>query len=157
MKDKRGIARTIAASVVLFWLGAGPLGAQTSPPAAPDANAAEILVKSSLMTLNDANLTGNYAVFHARFHPAQQPRVSVQLLTDVFARFRNDKNNFEAVVAMKPVYTEGPSVDRPGMLKMKGHFDTRPQRITFDLAYVREGEEWRLLRILINVVRAPQQ
>lgn len=159
MKIGFAYARARAAAVLLLWAGAMPAAAQESPPDTSRAPAAldpikmEVLVKTSLMSLNDANLTGNYAVFHARANFM----VSAERVSEAFARFRNAKDNIDYIVALKPVYTEGPSVIGRDLLRMKGHFDSRPSRVTFDLAYVRSGEQWRLVRILVNIVPAPNQ
>jgi hypothetical protein len=56
---------SIARSIVLLFLMLMPVvaGAQNKVP--PE-QVLEALVKSTLLSFNDANMTGNYSVFHAK-------------------------------------------------------------------------------------------
>ena len=51
----------------------------------------EALVKSTLMTFNDANVTGNYAVFHAKLSKPFRQQYTVERLKETFKEFSEKK------------------------------------------------------------------
>ena len=52
----------------------------------------EILIKAILMSFNDANVTGNYAVFHARLSKPFRDKYSAEQLEEVFKPFTRRKS-----------------------------------------------------------------
>lgn len=114
----------------------------------------EILVKTTLLTFNDANVTGRYEVLHARLHPEFQKAFSPGRLADGFKPFRDQRIDLGLIVIYKPVVTEGPSVDARGWLGVKGHFETRPSRVLFDLAFARDRDAWKAVNIHVRVAPA---
>jgi hypothetical protein len=178
MRTRQALAR-LALAAVLAAAGALPASAQGQPGAAApsariypggevNANPApsasgvprddilEVMVRSVLVTFNDANLTGNYAVLNARFHPQFRQEAPPERLASIFAAFRTNKVNIAPLPVHRPVYAAPPGIDRDGLLVAKGQFDTRPWYTTFDLAWRREGDQWWLWRINVRV-RPPEQ
>ena len=101
------ITRRVGGLVLLLLL-AVPTAAQTTVPAA---RPLEALVKGSLMTLNDANLTGDYRVFHARLSEPFRKQYPPDRLKATFKEF-NDKNvDIDIVTAMTPTYDQPPYVE----------------------------------------------
>lgn len=133
------------------FMNPAPLG-----PGVPRDDIMETMVKGALMTFNDANLTGNYAVMHERLHPLFRQQVPAERLASIFAAFRTNKINLIPVLAHKPIYTEGPAIDSDGLLAVKGYLETRPWRTNFDLAWRRDGDVWWLWKINVRV-RPPEQ
>jgi hypothetical protein len=129
-----------------------PTVAQSSLPAA---RPLEALVKSSLMSFNDANLTGNYEVFHARLSKPFRQLFSPRDLRKAFKEFADKSIDLDIVAALTPVYAEPPAVDEKGKLLLKGYFATEPTRVNFDMEFIPSDGEWRLLRIHVHVGPAP--
>ena len=147
------IAR-LGALVLLLAASTAPVPtiAQSSLPAA---RPLEAMVKSSLMSFNDANLTGNYEVFHARLSKPFRQLFSPRDLQKAFKEFADKSIDLDIVAALTPVYAEPPSVDPAGKLLLKGYFATEPTRVNFDMAFIPSEGEWRLLRIHVHVGPAP--
>ena len=67
---------------------------QPAPPAVapvlkiPDGTAQSILIRRTLLTLNDANLTGNYTVFRDRAAPSFQSANNAAKLSEIFTKLR---------------------------------------------------------------------
>lgn len=131
----------------------GPLVANPAlpGPGIPRDDILEVMVKSTLMTFNDANLTGNYAVLSARMHSVFRQQAPPERLASVFAGFRTNKIDLAPLLAHKAVYTESPSIDANGILSVKGQLETRPWRTSFDLAWRREQGGWWLWKINVRV------
>ena len=125
--------------------------------AAPAANAVtlptdteqEILIKATLMTFNDANLTGNYSVLFDKSSAPFRRQITAAKLSDAFKVFRDKKINMDSVVASE-IDSSTPSMDGDGVLQLKGRFKDDEKKIRFDLKFVKEDGVWRLLGINVN-------
>jgi hypothetical protein len=128
----------------------GPAAAQRVPT--PDV--AESILKRNLMTFNDANITGNYEVMHARSAKQLQAKFTPAQLKEAFKFFRDEQIDIMPVLAMKPVYSKAPAIDNEGALVLDGHFETRPSRVRFNLRLLPAEGDWKMLGINVNVSAA---
>ena len=122
----------------------------------PGERALEALVKVTLLTFNDANVTGNYDVFHAKLSKPFRQQFSVEQLKDTFKDFARKDIDFDIIAAFKPVYDPEPRVDDEGKLLVKGWFPTEPTRVVYDLKFIPSDGEWKLLGINVKTERAPK-
>jgi hypothetical protein len=116
----------------------------------PEPLAQEILIKGILMSFNDANITGNYAVFHARLAKPFRDEFSAERLAGVFKAFRDQKINFAIIATKQPVASEPPRVDN-GVLKLYGYFDTAPSRLNYLLEFMGSEGEWKASRVEVQL------
>jgi hypothetical protein len=105
------------------------------------------LIRSTLLTLNDANRTGNYTVLRELASPDFQAKNSAADLGVIFSDLRNRKVDLFAVALMAPQLTTPPHLEPNGMLRLTGVFPTRPLQISFDLLFQNVGGQWRLFGI----------
>lgn len=117
----------------------------------PSERALEALVKTTLLTFNDANVTGNYEVFHAKLSKPFREQFSVERLARRFQEFSKEHVDFDVIAALKPGYDPGPKVDDEGRRLVKGHFPTEPLRVNFDLAFIPSDGEWKLISIDVKI------
>jgi hypothetical protein len=122
----------------------------------PRSDIFEVMVKTALLTLNDANLANDYSVMNARLHPEFRKQAPADRLAGIFAPFRNVKVDYSAMLMHAPTYTDGPRVDADGLLVVKGYMETRPWRTTFDLAWRQSEGNWWLWRINVQVRPPPR-
>lgn len=141
----------ITASLVLL-LAASASHAQSIAPAM---RPLEALVKSSLLSFNEANVTGNYAVFHARLSKSFRQQFPPEKLKEVFRQFNEKPIDLDIVAAMPPIYDQEPTVDGDGKLTVKGFFATEPTRVNFEMDFVLAGDEWKLLRLNVVLASVP--
>ena len=111
----------------------------------------EALVKATLLTFNDANVTGNYEVFHAKLSKPFREQFSVERLARRFQEFNKKHIDFDVIAALKPAYDPAAKVDDEGRLLVKGHFPTEPLRLNFDLAFIPSDGEWKLISINVKI------
>src|SRR5262245_15073102 len=83
----------------------------------------EILIKTSLLTLNDANVTGNYTVLHAKLAKPFREQFSPDKLKQAFKSFSDQKIDFEIVAAKAPISSKDAVIDERGALQLRGFFD----------------------------------
>lgn len=140
------IVRLVAAFALM--LGASVVQAQNK---VPSGRVLEALVKSSLLTLNDANVTGNYTVLHAKLSKPFREQFSPEKLKATFREFQTNNADFDIIAAMPPAYDPRPAVDEDGKLVVKGSFPTEPSRLRFELEFILSDGEWKLIRIYVKV------
>jgi hypothetical protein len=116
----------------------------------------EALVKASLLSFNDANVTGNFDVFHAKLAKPFRQQFTPERLQETFKSFSEQHIDFDIIATYKPVYEPEASVDGDGKLIVKGHFPTEPTRVLFDLAFIPSDGEWKLISIHVKTERAPK-
>lgn len=92
------------------------------------------LVKSTLLSLNQANQTNNYSVLRALGSPEFQMNNTDDGLAEIFRGIKDSNLDFAAIVEFQPVFTVEPSLDSQNSLRVKGYFPTTPN-IEFDLLY----------------------
>jgi len=150
--------RWLTAGIVAVLLGTIGMAttadkARAQAAAAPSAVVLETLIKRYLLAFNHANLTGNYAVFHALLHPRFSSRFSPDQLSEIFTVFRRKKVDLGIIATMKPHITPPPRVDDQGRLQVTGWFPTRPSRVLFRVIFRRDGRTWKLTSIRVSVKR----
>ncbi|MGH7003609.1 MAG: hypothetical protein ACREIP_06645 [Alphaproteobacteria bacterium] len=125
-------------------------------PELPRDDVVEAMLKNALMTFNDANISGNYQVFHARLHPAFRAQRSAADLANIFVGFRTSRIDLAPLLVHRPIYAEPPAIDGDGNLSLKGYFETRPWRTSYNVLWRRDGNAWQLWRINVQA-RPPEQ
>jgi hypothetical protein len=121
----------------------------------PSDRSLEALVKASLLTFNDANVTGNYEVLHAKLSKPFRQQFPPEKLKEVFREFSEKSIDFDIIAAMKPTYDPKPSIDGDGKLSVRGTFPTEPARLAFELDFIPSDGEWKLIRINVKLGSQP--
>jgi hypothetical protein len=143
-------SRRSAFAVALFLVSASSAFAQQK---VPSSELQEVLVKAALLSFNDANVTGNYAVFHAKLSKPFRDQFPPEKLAATFKEFRDKRIDFDIIAAKRPISTEEPRISDNGTLSIKGYFDTTPSRVNYDLAFIMSDGEWKLIKVDVDVKR----
>jgi hypothetical protein len=125
-----------------------------APPVAPGADQALYLVRSTLLTLNDANRSGNYTVLRDLAAPDFQAKNTSADLVVAFSDLRRRNFDLFSVALLSPKFTTPPALDGNNRLRLAGFFPTRPLQINFDLTFQVVGGQWRLLAISVATPEA---
>jgi hypothetical protein len=155
------IACALGALFLVASIAARYTIAQQSPETKPDAATAVsieqalYLIRSTLLTLNDANRSGNYTVLRDLASPDFQARNTAADLAQIFVDFRRNNIDLYGVALLAPELTAAPALDAEKRLRLTGFFATRPRQITFDLLFQAAGGQWRLFGISITTPEAP--
>jgi hypothetical protein len=139
----------------------GPMPAE-KPPAGPakarvqvPLDQALLLVRSTLLTLNDANHSGNYTVLRDLASQEFQAKNTSADLALVFAEMRKSNLSLFSVMLLSPQLSAAPDIDAEGRLRISGYVLTSPQQVKFDLLYESSSRKWKLLNI--NISTTPVQ
>ena len=113
------------------------------------------LIRSTLLTLNDANRSGNYTVLRDLAAPDFQARNTAADLAQIFSDLRRRNFDLYGAALLAPQLTAVPAVDEKGMLRLTGYIPTRPLQINFDLLFQVVAVQWRLYGIAVATSEAP--
>jgi hypothetical protein len=142
------------------WASAPPAASTPASPAQNDPVGGELalyLVRSIMLTLNDANRTGNYTVLRDIAAPSFQAANSAADLSMAFAELRRRKLDLYAVAVIAPQLTALPVRNAHDQLRLTGYFPTQPQQIKFDLTFENGGGQWRLFNMSVQAPSAQPQ
>lgn len=139
------------AALVALLLAQGALAQEAPPP-----NRAETarLVWSTLIAVDHANRTGNYAVLRDLGAPDFRTANDPARLAGVFAPIRSQDLGLERVVLANPVYAEAPRVTETGLFEVKGTFPARPEGISFELYFQHAEGAWKIYALAIAALEA---
>lgn len=137
--------------------GTPPLNAPASAgsqSAIPDAFKLSMLIRTTLIALSQANLTGNYSVLRDLGTFQFQATNTDARLAEIFAGLRGRNLDFSPVVFFDPKLIRPPALEG-SILRLTGFIPTKPQRIIFDMGFEQFGSEWRISAIVIDIQQAP--
>ncbi|WP_335622028.1 hypothetical protein [Bradyrhizobium icense] len=109
-----------------------------------------ILIRSTLLALDQANKTGNYTVLRDIGAPGFQSNTAARL-GEIFAKLRNDNLDLSGVAVIDPQLNLLPQIEANGMMHMAGFFPSVPTQVNFDLLFAPVNGQWRLFGISVGV------
>ena len=142
------IVRLIGPFVLLLVVGAAQAQNMNK---VPTERGLEVLVKTSLLSFNDANITGNYTVLHDKLSKPFRQEFPPERLKEAFREFSEKNVDIELVAVLKPTYEPAPAIDSEGKLVVRGYFPTEPIRVNFNLAFIPSDGEWKLIRLNVKL------
>jgi hypothetical protein len=132
-----------------------PAANQTAPEqpqvVMPDAEKIVLLLRSSLLTLNDALQTGNFTVLRDMGAPGFRDANTAARLSQSFSDLASKNVDLSAVSIIAPQLAEPPALDQAkGMLHLKGYFPGQPVQINFEMLYQAVDGRWRLFGLSVQ-------
>ena len=120
----------------------------------PSVQFQEVLIKSTLLTFNDANLTGNYTVLHAKLAKPFRDKFSADKLKQAFKSFVDQNAELRGIILKPPVATTASKIDERGALVVRGYFDTAPSRVFYEFDFLPSEGEWKPINLGVKVKAA---
>lgn len=114
-----------------------------------------MLIKSTLVAVQHANVTGNYSVLRDLGTSAFRDNNDQARLTAIFSNLRGRGLNLNPVLMLLPYLSRPPEFTPQGQLRLVGYFATQPLRIEYDLLFAQTDGTWRIDGIDVNAV--PQE
>ena len=129
-----------------------PAAAQATPaPAHIDRSGVLILIRSTLIALDQSNKTGNYTVLRDLGAPGFQSVNTAARLTEIFAKLRNDKVDLAGVSVIEPQLSLLPQIETNGMMHMAGFFPSVSSQVNFELYFAPVEGQWRVYGISVSL------
>ncbi len=148
MRRRSIVVATLIGAVLLAFPAWGAARIENK---VPSASVQEMLIKTYLLTLNDANLTSNYAVLHARLAKPFREQFNVERLKTIFKPFSDRKIDYGIIAAKPPVPTSKSAIDNRGALILRGYFDTRPGRLSYELDFIPSDGKWKPIKLNVHI------
>jgi hypothetical protein len=110
------------------------------------------LTDSSILSFGRAIKKKDFAGFYKETASIWQKQTSPEKLGNAFSGFYGQDIDLPAAIKGKePVFDNSPEADADGVLKVEGYYPTKPNRIVFTLKYLKEGKDWKLVGINVNL------
>lgn len=143
-------------TLAALLLASAAFGEESKPvqepkPAQIDRNGVIILIRSTLLALDDANKTGNYSVLRDLGAPGFLLGNTDARLTEIFAAQRKENLDLSGVAVLEPQLTLLPQIEANGMMRMAGFFPSVPTQVNFELLYAPVNRQWRLMGLSVSL------
>lgn len=157
----RKAVAAFAATALFFavaFLDAAPARAETlkgrnAIGSVEDAALIATLIRSNLIGLHLAMMSGNFSVMRDLAAPSFRDRNTNAHLAQIFEPIRQRGINLEAVAVLQPDL-EAAVIDENGLLRMAGIFQTRPSAVRFELAFQVVNQSWALFGVRVVPLEA---
>ncbi|NOT48018.1 MAG: hypothetical protein HOP17_09775 [Acidobacteria bacterium] len=142
-----------------------PTSNSTAPPppsvSKPDASTGEVpseaqlqeMTRTTILDFNAAIKSGDFTNFHRTVSKPFQKQASPEKMADAFKVFTEAKIDFDEVQTLPATYSPPASIQRASGVKhlqVLGYYETSPRTMKFDLKYIPEGKDWKLIAIEVN-------
>jgi opacity protein-like surface antigen len=116
----------------------------------------DVLIRTTLMTFNDANMTNNYSVFVAKASKEFQSQFTTDKMASAFEAFRKSQLYFEDVVTADYDSYEKAKIDNDGALVLAGVFKTDDLEVKYHLRFIQNDNIWKVAGINVDATRKKQ-
>jgi len=120
----------------------------------PSAESIVVLIRSTLLSLNDALRTDNYTVLRDLASPSFREANTAGRLHQIFANLSAQRIDLAAVAILPPKLPQPPSIDQDRRLHIAGYFPGEPVQVNFELVFEAVGNQWRLFGISVNPTKS---
>jgi hypothetical protein len=146
--------RTIAQGAAETPVARAAIAAAPTDLVAPTAEQTLILIRSTLLTLNDALRSGNFTVLRDLGSPSFREANTAGRLAQIFSGLSSKGIDLSAVAILVPQIPQAPAIDQNRRLKISGVFPGQPIQINFDLLFEAHAGRWQLQGLAVNPVSA---
>ena len=118
--------------------------------AIPTLEQAVYLARATLIALDHANRTGNYAVLRELSARTFKSSHAEEQLSTIFAGLRRASLDLTASAVRQPLWQSAPIVERDGTLRLVGTMPASPVAVRFNLGFIVDDGLWKLNAISIT-------
>lgn len=145
--------KTVFLFVVMVLAIVGPVRAAADVP-----EKAEIrkMTEETMTAFGEALKKKDFSDFYENIADIWKKQTSAEKLLATFEPMTGPNFDILGIVKeLKPTFDPEPDVNSDGVLIIKGYYPTKPNHVNFDLKYLQEDDEWKLVGI--NVKMAPPE
>jgi hypothetical protein len=113
-----------------------------------------MMIFSTLIALNQANATGNYSVLRDMAAPDFQSAHTTAQVAEAFANLRHRDLDLSPILLFQPKLIHKPEINKEGMLRVTGFFQTQPEQVYFDLIFEPTDGQWKLFGLAVDTRQA---
>jgi hypothetical protein len=143
------LATTVVALFAVIFVSLAPAFAIDIP----NDDDQDILIRNTLMTFNDANLSGNYSVFMAKASKEFQAQFSAEKMAAAFTSFSKSKVDLSDVVTADYDSYEKARLDG-NVLVLVGVFKTDDTEVKYNLRFLQNDNAWKVSSVNVDATRS---
>ncbi len=119
----------------------------------PDEADIRTMTEDSLRSFGQGLKDKDLSEFYDDIAVAWQKQITAEKLTEIFSKFFDKDIDLPAIVdQLEPVFKPAPAIDSSNdVLVIKGYYPTKPSRLNFQLKYLEEEGDWKLVGINIDI------
>src|SRR5436190_18750948 len=130
-----------------------PLVLHGETPKLPKDKELKALVLDTLTAFNKAVQEKNFAKFHEERLSSQfSKQVPLEKFTAAFQEFIDKGYDISNIAQSEPVFDAPTTINSDGLLVLKGHYPTRPNKVIFELIYAYDSSTWKLMSIDVKAI-----
>jgi hypothetical protein len=133
---------------------AAPAQPAAPKPAQIDRNGVLILVRTTLLALDQANKTGNYTVLRELGSLEFQRANTAARLGEIFVSERKKNLDLSGVAVLDPQLTLLPQIEANGLMHMAGFFPSVANQLKFEMLFAPAGNQWKLFGLGVTLGQA---
>lgn len=112
------------------------------------------LIQNSIVAINHANITGNYAVFRDLSAPNLIAHSTPSTLAEEYRAFRKNGIDLSPLLMITPKLSKKVKINSEGLLILEGYYPSKPLRTLFNLKYRNIAGRWRLESMKLQLIEA---
>lgn len=94
--------------------------------------------------------------FHVSLSELWKSQTSPGELEDIFQVFITNNLAIGGIKDVDPVFDAPSAISEQGILELSGYYPTAPSQVWFELGYIYERSEWKLVGIQVNLTEEPR-
>lgn len=132
--------------------------ADASKTQIPTEDELQDMSKKTLLDFNDALQKEDFTDFHRSVSKVWQKQITPEKFKESFQGFIDGNADMSGIRDKQATFTSPAEITKSTgvkTLEVKGEYDTFPNDTTFELKYIPEGKEWKLIgiRVYTNIDR----
>ena len=127
--------------------------ADASKAQLPSDDELQDMVKRTLLDFNDALQKEDFKDFHAKISKVWQRQTTPEKMKSNFQSFIDGDADLSPISSMKANFTSPAEITKSTgvkTLETRGDYPTSPNASTFELKYIAEGKDWKLIGLKVE-------
>src|SRR3981081_1175094 len=129
------------------------LQAEDASPAVPSKTDQVVLVKQSIHDFVVSVEKKDMEHFRGTVSQLWQKQVTTEKLNQAFKPIIDSGASWSVLDRFEPVFSSDAKIDESGVLRLAGHYPTKPSQVYFEQKYLYEGVAWKLIGFNIQAKR----
>ncbi len=127
-------------------------GSTASSADIPSGGELDSLTGETMESFNTALKSDDFTDFHSQISEMWQNQITAEKLQETFAPLVKAKVDLTPKAGSKPTYSPAPALEDKSLVVNGSYPTAQGKTAQFKLTYIKEGSEWKLLGIRVNVV-----
>jgi len=131
--------------------GGGTAGVGEGAKGLPGEKRQVALAAESIGVFVDTLAAGDMTGFHEHVSRLWAKQFDVAALDEAYKSFYAIGPNLQVIKTLSPIFDAPATLSEAGVMQIKGYYPTNPSRFHFDLKYIYEGTDWKLMGLSVNL------